>query len=459
MDIKYKNCSFKEHSEINAISYCFICRISMCNKCEIFHSKMFEKHKSINIDKYTKDYFTGFCKEENHPYELEYFCKSHRRLCCAKCVVKIGNKKDAIHKDCDVCTIEDIKDEKINKLNENIKNLEELSKTLQDQINKLKNVFEKVNNKKEEIKIEIQKTFTKIRNELNNREELLLIEVEEIFDKYYIKEETIKEGEKLPNKVKNSLTKCKNINFENIQLNSLINDCINIENDINTIDKIKRSIIKYNNMNELDIQFISEKKEDYNVLIEFIKKFGKILRNTEGLNDISQILNNDINKQTSIINWIKEKINKNIIQFQLLFRMSENGTKSEDFHKLCDNKGPTLTLIRTTKQRIFGGFTPLSWGKAGSGIKDPSNQTFIFSCDLNKKYDIIKLQEQAINRSNDGPKFGDCDIKIENNMKNGVSFANSNCNFLSNNNLELTGGHGDSEKFETDEIEIFKVIY
>ena len=212
-------------------------------------------------------------------------------------------------------------------------------------------------------------------------------------------------------------------------------------------------------MNELDIQFISEKKEDYNVLIEFIKKFGKILRNTEGLNDISQILNNDINKQTSIINWIKEKINKNIIQFQLLFRMSENGTKSEDFHKLCDNKGPTLTLIRTTKQRIFGGFTPLSWGKAGSGIKDPSNQTFIFSCDLNKKYDIIKLQEQAINRSNDGPKFGDCDIKIENNMKNGVSFANSNCNFLSNNNLELTGGHGDSEKFETDEIEIFKVIY
>ena len=31
---------------------------------------------------------------------------------------------------------------------------------------------------------------------------------------------------------------------------------------------------------------------------------------------------------------------------------------------------------------------------------------------------------------NDGPKFGDCDIKIESNMKNGVSFANSNCNFF-----------------------------
>ena len=174
---------------------------------------------------------------------------------------------------------------------------------------------------------------------------------------------------------------------------------------------------------------------------------------------MSLILDNDFNKQKSIIKWIISKVNKDLVQFRLLFRMEEKTSKSEDFHKACDKQGPTLVLIKTKTNRIFGGFTPLDWGKTGGGIKDESNQTFIFSLDLNKKFDMLKIKEQAINRSTDGPKFGDCDIKIESNMKNGVSFANANCNFLSGGNLELTGGHGETEKFETAELEVFKVIY
>ena len=190
-----------------------------------------------------------------------------------------------------------------------------------------------------------------------------------------------------------------------------------------------------------------------------IKNFGKVVKYNEGLCNISVIIDNDFNRQNSIINWIKGKINKDEIQFKLIFRMTEENSKSSDFHKACDKQGPTLVLIKTKSQKTFGGFTPLDWSTTGGGIKDESNQTFIFSLDLNKKFDIIKIKDQAINRSNDGPKFGDCDIKIESNMKNGVSFANSNCNFLSGNNLELTGGHGDSQKFETLELEVFKVIY
>ena len=229
MENNQKYCTFKDHSTINAISYCFICRIYMCNKCENFHSKMFESHKSINLEKITKDLFTGYCKEENHPFELEYFCKTHKQLCCAKCVIKIGNKKDAIHKNCQVCSIEDIKEEKINQLNKNIQKLEELSKNLKEEIDNLHEIFEKVTIKKEEIKLDIQKIFSKIRSELNSREDKILLEVDEIFDKNFIKEENLKEGEKLPNKVKISLEKCKNINLENEKLNSLINDCLNIE--------------------------------------------------------------------------------------------------------------------------------------------------------------------------------------------------------------------------------------
>ena len=455
MENNRKTCTFKDHSTIDAISYCFICRIYMCNKCEIFHSKMFEEHNSINIDKYNKDFFTGYCKEENHPFELEYFCKTHKQLCCAKCVIKIGNKKDAIHKNCDVCALEEIKDEKINKLNESIQKLEELSKNLNNEIKNLKIIFEKIKDKKEEIKIDIQKIFTRIKNELNSREDKLLDEVDKLFDKNFIKENNMKEFEKLPKKVIFSLEKCKKINLENVKLNSLINDCLNIENDIKTIDEIKDNINYYKNTDKLKIEFSS----DINSLSNNIKDFGKIIKNNEELNEISKIIKNDINKQNHIINWILEKINKDSLEFKLIFRMDEKNYKSEEFHKACDNQGPTLILIKTKTQRTFGGFTPLNWDKTGGGIKDGQNQTFIFSLDSYKKFDILKIKEQAINNSSDGPKFGDCDIKLESNMKNGVSFANNNCNFLSGKNLELTGGKGESEKFETLELEVFKVIY
>ena len=42
------------------------------------------------------------------------------------CICKIRKDEIGKHKDCNVCTIEEIKDEKINKLKENIKCLEEL---------------------------------------------------------------------------------------------------------------------------------------------------------------------------------------------------------------------------------------------------------------------------------------------------------------------------------------------
>ena len=74
-----------------------------------------------------------------------------------------------------------------------------------------------------------------------------------------------------------------------------------------------------------------------------------------------------------------------------------------------------------------------------------------------KKFDLINKNNYAIHTS-EGPIFGNCDIKIYSNMKNGISYANYMSHFLSNNNLELTGGKGESENFETEELEVYKVI-
>ena len=44
----------------------------------------------------------------------------------------------------------------------------------------------------------------------------------------------------------------------------------------------------------------------------------------------------------------------------LLFRASTDGNTPADFHRCCDNKGPTLVLIKSGEY-IFGGFTLQSW--------------------------------------------------------------------------------------------------
>ena len=140
---------------------------------------------------------------------MKYFCKTHNKLCCAECITKFKGKNHGEHTDCDICSIEDIQNEKMNKLNENIKILEELSSNLQESIREIKIIFEKNEKKKEEIKMEIQKVFTKLRNSLNDREDELLSDVDKSFDELFLNENVIKESEKLPNKIKVSLEKGK----------------------------------------------------------------------------------------------------------------------------------------------------------------------------------------------------------------------------------------------------------
>jgi len=280
MENKNKKCSTKNHEEIAAFIYCQECRIYICKKCEKIHSELFYNHHTYNLDRDIKDIFTGFCKEENHLEKLQFFCKTHNTLCCSSCIIKIKRKGKGQHTDCNVCNIEDIKEEKKNKLKDNIKYLEDISKILKDLINDLSKEFEKINENKEVLKIKIQKIFTKLRNALNDREEELLLEIDKKFDNLFIEENIIKESEKLPNKVKMSLEKVEIIENKwdnDNELNSLINDCVNIENNIKEINIIKKKAQK-SKSNNIKINFEPE-DEGINIFLEKIKTFGKVLDN------------------------------------------------------------------------------------------------------------------------------------------------------------------------------------
>jgi hypothetical protein len=47
------------------------------------------------------------------------------------------------------------------------------------------------------------------------------------------------------------------------------------------------------------------------------------------------------------IEWLLSQVPKKVLEMALLFRGSTPGWKAAEFHSLCDNKGPTITFIKS----------------------------------------------------------------------------------------------------------------
>ena len=70
----------------------------------------------------------------------------------------------------------------------------------------------------------------------------------------------------------------------------------------------------------------------------------------------SMILTNEEHQQ-SLKGWLPTDL---VGEWRLLFRASRDGFASQTFHSKCDNKGPTITVVKSGEY-IFGGFTEQSW--------------------------------------------------------------------------------------------------
>ena len=66
-------------------------------------------------------------------------------------------------------------------------------------------------------------------------------------------------------------------------------------------------------------------------------------------------------KQKDITFFFDKLFEKKIKSTKLLYRGSENEFLASKFHKLCDNKGATLTIIKSDTNKIFGGYIYNSW--------------------------------------------------------------------------------------------------
>ena len=89
-----------------------------------------------------------------------------------------------------------------------------------------------------------------------------------------------------------------------------------------------------------------------------------------------------------------------IPKLTLLYRGSRDTYKAARFHELCDNQGPTISMIKSNCGRIFGGYTSAPWTSVRGYKKD--EKAFLFSLTQKIKY---KAKDQSNNKVGHTPEY------------------------------------------------------
>ena len=84
---------------------------------------------------------------------------------------------------------------------------------------------------------------------------------------------------------------------------------------------------------------------------------------------------------------IEKQLKKDVIWYELLYKATKDGDKSENFHSKWDNKENTLIIIKSNTGKTFGGFTTQLWKHTGNYKNDKF--AFAFSFDNKKIYSIL----------------------------------------------------------------------
>jgi hypothetical protein len=120
-----------------------------------------------------------------------------------------------------------------------------------------------------------------------------------------------------------------------------------------------------------------------------------------------------------VIGFVREQYPQ--ARFERIYDAASDGWGAEDFHRCCDRKGWTLTVVETTFGFIFGGFTTADWDSPLIPISNPGPDSFLFSVtEGGSKYPITSGDRKAIQSWSDRcAVFGYGEIAIA---------SDSNCN-------------------------------
>lgn len=90
----------------------------------------------------------------------------------------------------------------------------------------------------------------------------------------------------------------------------------------------------------------------------------------------------------------------------LCWRGSEHNFSVAKFHQRCNDKGASITIIKNTAHKVFGGYITKSWMSVGNFVDD--KEAFLFTTERNGLK--INVTTEGTNAFYDaahyGPTFG-----------------------------------------------------
>jgi hypothetical protein len=161
-------------------------------------------------------------------------------------------------------------------------------------------------------------------------------------------------------------------------------------------------------------------------------------------------------------------------RFSLLWRGSRDGFGAVEFHRRCDGKPNTLTIILDTEGNVFGGFTPLQWesrkwnGKRGDEnncnkadeslrsflftLKNPQNTpSHKFPLKPDKKFQAICCNEDWCPCFTDIGVYNHSDVNVSS-YATGLGTTDANLVKVSPKMVFTSLGH-----FQVSEVEVFEI--
>ena len=81
----------------------------------------------------------------------------------------------------------------------------------------------------------------------------------------------------------------------------------------------------------------------------------------DALQKLKSTLIQDLKDREWILKQVQGKSDQPVPTLTLLYRGSKDGFRPVDFHNKCDNKGPSLTIIKSKAGKVFGGYTRQHW--------------------------------------------------------------------------------------------------
>ena len=181
------------------------------------------------------------------------------------------------------------------------------------------------------------------------------------------------------------------------------------------------------------------------------------------LNQTSTIIGNaQYGEIQRLMEWIERKEQK-FCKLSLIYRGSRDGFTTQTFHSQCDYLSPTISLIRSDRNKIFGGYTEQTWNYSGTYKRD--DEAFLFSFSNNEKYPIQSPRFAISTRGSSLVNYGhngdiyisnDCNTNRFSRIRFPCSYSCSKFSYESNEGSIYLAG---AVNFKVIDIEVFAVSW